>query len=313
MNRKNILFVILFFVLLVVFFGTSLYLGFNMKEKELKNIDDDTIQKNEVVHSDDTNKVIKVRKNENYTFYKERESAIVYGFNYENDTREEIDLLFYFYVDKEKLNCKDISECNNEEKYVVRMDIFVKEKLLVDSLIVDVKDNTKFDDDSWIESLWTKYSSFNYFSFNDNVTDEKYYLLQFNGYSSIDDALKLETANSFIYLINTDGDYIYDIKPKNSCFSDAKVFVTQDMIGDKFFESYYKSVSDFKNPNNLDGQYFLYPKRIIDVHDDYFYYLDIDNEKNAVEYKVYLKECRLIKKKNGGYPTDRLVFNNTCN
>lgn len=301
-KKKNGFNVVLLVLLFIVLLGVTGFGGWklgtmysdleNKKTEEKENDKNDVDNKNDDKDEDKENVIeneddkVKVpSKNEKYTFHSEvTEDIVVNG--------EKFEILSFYYIDDAVLTLANESGEPKVTRSVLRRDVYVGSKKILDASIVDVFDN-KDTAIKHIESLKIDKDDYGYFK--DAMVSKNYLVLYLGNNNSIIYGNELITNYSpyFVtaYVVDSTG-YIYrEIFYDSDNYSLVGIFTSKNDIGDR------KSVLVSDVLDNYDveatGEYFIYHGSVIDYHDDYIYFVEGDC-LNYKEYKITIKDGEYI-------------------
>lgn len=269
-RRKNIIWKILLFLVFVILLVLAFLAGF--KYSQIRN-DDKTDIKEE--KKEDNKEVAKgPLKNSKYTFLSEDKDDIYFG-----DLKKEI--ILYAYYDKEMVT--DF-EGKDNYMYVLRGEVFIDGQRLSDTFLIsasdkDEKPSIKLDD--VYESLG---------ELKDKSNGYVYQIVQLS-YDNC--ALKntLIGNNScfgkYAYIVDNKGNVLKALKGKDENTDVIGVFASKENIEDRYYTQVDMEMPDIGNYQNV-KEYFIYPSnRLIDVHDNFLYYLNKDDDDVSFsEYKL---------------------------
>lgn len=269
-RRKNIIWKILLFLVFVILLVLSFLAGF--KYNQIRN-DDKTDIKEE--KKEEIKEVAKEPiKNSKYTFLSEDKDDIYFG-----DLKKEI--ILYAYYDKEMVT--DF-EGKDNYMYVLRGEVFIDGQRLSDTFLIsasdkDEKPSIKLDD--VYESLG---------ELKDKSNGYVYQIVQLS-YDNC--ALKntLIGNNScfgkYAYIVDNKGNVLKALKGKDENTDVIGVFASKENIEDRYYTQVDMEMPDIGNYQNV-KEYFIYPSnRLIDVHDNFLYYLNKDDDDVSFsEYKL---------------------------
>ena len=269
-RRKNIIWKILLFLVFVILLVLSFLAGF--KYNQIRN-DDKTDIKEE--KKEEIKEVAKEPiKNSKYTFLSEDKDDIYFG-----DLKKEI--ILYAYYDKEMVT--DF-EGKDNYMYVLRGEVFIDGQRLSDTFLIsasdkDEKPSIKLDD--VYESLG---------ELKDKSNGYVYQIVQLS-YDNC--ALKntLIGNNScfgkYAYIVDNKGNVLKVLKGKDENTDVIGVFASKENIEDRYYTQVDMEMPDIGNYQNV-KEYFIYPSnRLIDVHDNFLYYLNKDDDDVSFsEYKL---------------------------
>lgn len=274
--------VILCILFSIVFGIGGYFLGTKMTLKEDNSTGNNDHNANTEVNPD---------MNSNYTFL-----------NSLKKEKDGINVIYYYYLDKETLNTYDVDDETEIKKdfYVLRGETFVNNKRLGDIYILDVLDEK-------VDNVTDKHFSVHEInSVSDTKNKDKYYFITIeNNNTLVVDGIKIDPYSEVptyidiearrTYLVNKDGNILKDFK-YDSCWLSG-IALNDVLEEDRYYiETDYsifdESINDYVDINGKviypDGRYF-------DIHDNYFYWLDRLNGKN-IEYKMYIEDGKLIEK-----------------
>lgn len=268
-RRKNIIWKILSFLVFVILLVLAFLTGF--KYNQIRN-DDKTDIKEE--KKEENKEVAKEPiKNSKYIFLSEDKDDIYFG-----DLKKEI--ILYAYYDKEMVT--DF-EGKDNYMYVLRGEVFIDGQRLSDTFLIsasdkDEKPSIKLDD--VYESLG---------ELKDKSNGYVYQIVQLS-YDNC--ALKntLIGNNScfgkYAYIVDNKGNVLKALKGKDENTDVIGVFASKENIEDRYYTQVDMEMPDISNYQNV-KEYFIYPSnRLIDVHDNFLYYLNKDDDVSFSEYKL---------------------------
>lgn len=269
-RRKNIIWKILLFLVFVILLVLAFLTGF--KYNQIRN-DDKTDIKEE--KKEENKEVAKEPiKNSKYIFLSEDKDDIYFG-----DLKKEI--ILYAYYDKEMVT--DF-EGKDNYMYVLRGEVFIDGQRLSDTFLIsasdkDEKPSIKLDD--VYESLG---------ELKDKSNGYVYQIVQLS-YDNC--ALKntLIGNNScfgkYAYIVDNKGNVLKALKGKDENTDVIGVFASKENIEDRYYTQVDMEMPDISNYQNV-KEYFIYPSnRLIDVHDNFLYYLNKDDDDVSFsEYKL---------------------------
>lgn len=222
--------------------------------------------------------------NSNYTFL-----------NSLKNEKDGIEVVNYYYLDKESLNTYDYEEEKDVKKdfFVLRGETFVNNKRIGDIRILDVLDEK-------LDKVTNEHFSINEInSVSDTKNDDKYYFITLeNNNSLISDGTKIEPYSEVptyvdldarrTYLVTKDGNVLKEFE-YGSCWLRGIVLFEEEIEDRYYIETDYDVYDDNKEEYVAGFGKVIYPDgRYFDVHDDYFYWLDRHNGGNE-EYKFYIE------------------------
>ena len=269
-RRKNIIWKILLFLVFVILLVLAFLAGF--KYNQIRN-DDKTDIKEE--KKEEIKEVAKEPlKNSKYTFLSEDKDDIYFG-----DLKKEI--ILYAYYDKEMVT--DF-EGKDNYMYVLRGEVFIDGQRLSDAFLISASDKAEKPSiklDNVYESLG---------ELKDKSNDYVYQIVQLS-YDNC--ALKntLIGNNSclgkYAYIVDNKGNVLKALKGKDENTDVIGVFASKENIEDRYYTQVDMEMPDIGNYQNV-KEYFIYPSnRLIDVHDNFLYYLNKDDDDVSFsEYKL---------------------------
>ena len=269
-RRKNIIWKILLFLVFVILLVLSFLAGF--KYNQIRN-DDKTDIKEE--KKEEIKEVAKEPiKNSKYTFLSEDKDDIYFG-----DLKKEI--ILYVYYDKEMVT--DF-EGKDNYMYVLRGEVFIDGQRLSDAFLISASDK----DEKTSIKLDDVYESLG--ELKDKSNDYVYQIVQLS-YDNC--ALKntLIGNNScfgkYAYIVDNKGNVLKALKGKDENTDVIGVFASKENIEDRYYTQVDMEMPDISNYQNV-KEYFIYPSnRLIDVHDNFLYYLNKDDDDVSFsEYKL---------------------------
>ena len=269
-RRKNIIWKILLFLVFVILLVLAFLAGF--KYNQIRNDDKTDIKEEKKEENKEVAK--EPLKNSKYTFLSEDKDDIYFG-----DLKKEI--ILYAYYDKEMVT--DF-EGKDNYMYVLRGEVFIDGQRLSDAFLIsasdkDEKPSIKLDD--VYESLG---------ELKDKSNDYVYQIVQLS-YDNC--ALKntLIGNNScfgkYAYIVDNKGNVLKALKGKDEYTDVIGVFASKENIEDRYYTQVDMEMPDIGNYQNV-KEYFIYPSnRLIDVHDNFLYYLNKDDDDVSFsEYKL---------------------------
>lgn len=269
-RRKNIIWKILLFLVFVILLVLSFLAGF--KYNQIRN--DDKIDIKEEKKEEIKEVAKEPIKNSKYIFLSEDKDDIYFG-----DLKKEI--ILYAYYDKEMVT--DF-EGKDNYMYVLRGEVFIDGQRLSDTFLIsasdkDEKPSIKLDD--VYESLG---------ELKDKSNGYVYQIVQLS-YDNC--ALKntLIGNNScfgkYAYIVDNKGNVLKALKGKDENTDVIGVFASKENIEDRYYTQVDMEMPDIGNYQNV-KEYFIYPSnRLIDVHDNFLYYLNKDDDDVSFsEYKL---------------------------
>lgn len=269
-RRKNIIWKILLFLVFVILLVLSFLAGF--KYNQIRN-DDKTDIKEE--KKEEIKEVAKEPiKNSKYIFLSEDKDDIYFG-----DLKKEI--ILYAYYDKEMVT--DF-EGKDNYMYVLRGEVFIDGQRLSDTFLIsasdkDEKPSIKLDD--VYESLG---------ELKDKSNGYVYQIVQL----SYDNCVLKNTLignnscfGKYAYIVDNKGNVLKALKGKDENTDVIGVFASKENIEDRYYTQVDMEMPDIGNYQNV-KEYFIYPSnRLIDVHDNFLYYLNKDDDDVSFsEYKL---------------------------
>lgn len=269
-RRKNIIWKILLFLVFVILLVLAFLAGF--KYNQIRN-DDKTDIKEE--KKEEIKEVAKEPlKNSKYTFLSEDKDDIYFG-----ELKKEI--ILYAYYDKEMVT--DF-EGKDNYMYVLRGEVFIDGQRLSDAFLISASDKAEKPSiklDNVYESLG---------ELKDKSNDYVYQIVQLS-YDNC--ALKntLIGNNSclgkYAYIVDNKGNVLKALKGKDENTDVIGVFASKENIEDRYYTQVDMEMPDIGNYQNV-KEYFIYPSnRLIDVHDNFLYYLNKDDDDVSFsEYKL---------------------------
>ncbi len=213
-------------------------------------------------------------KNSKYTFLSEDKDDIYFG-----DLKKEI--ILYAYYDKEMVT--DF-EGKDNYMYVLRGEVFIDGQRLSDAFLISASDK----DEKPSIKLDNVYESLG--ELKDKSNDYVYQIVQLS-YDNC--ALKntLIGNNSclgkYAYIVDNKGNVLKALKGKDENTDVIGVFASKENIEDRYYTQVDMEMPDIGNYQNV-KEYFIYPSnRLIDVHDNFLYYLNKDDDDVSFsEYKL---------------------------
>lgn len=284
-RRKNIIWKILLFLVFVILLVLAFFAGF--KYNQIRN-DDKTDIKEE--KKEDNKEVAKEPlKNSKYTFLSEDKDDIYFG-----DLKKEI--ILYAYYDKEMVT--DF-EGKDNYMYVLRGEVFIDGQRLADAFLIsatdkDEKPSIKLDD--VYESLG---------ELKDKSNDYLYQIVQLS-YDNCALNNTLIGNNScfgkYAYIVDNKGNVLKALKGKDENTDVIGVFASKENIEDRYYTQVDMEMPDISNYQNV-KEYFIYPSnRLIDVHDNFLYYLNKDDDDVSFsEYKLEIINGQVKENKLNNY------------
>lgn len=312
-KKKNNLVVILFFLILVagVAFGAfqfgKMYSGKTVKveetgNKEQKNDNETEVEKaEEKVDSNEKPKEEPV-KNSNYTFYKERKETLKVGNN-------DIEVVAYYYLDSGEYIYNEVKSLYN----VLRREIFFNGKRVLEPSVRmvfegnnDVDQTIQKDELNTFKTFMDSYNKEDiiiYYLYTvDPIYNGNYLAYQFS-----------QTQNA--YVIGLNGNVYQTIQTEYAYFSTHGVLTDSTGLGDRNFIA--TNASDHVDPeldlNNY--PYIIYSDSLIDIHDKFIYYIEVDTDYNnpsIIEYKISIDNGKFNKEKITEYSYDRFICAGGC-
>lgn len=269
-RRKNIIWKILLFLVFVILLVLSFLAGF--KYNQIRN--DDKIDIKEEKKEEIKEVAKEPIKNSKYTFLSEDKDDIYFG-----DLKKEI--ILYVYYDKEMVT--DF-EGKDNYMYVLRGEVFIDGQRLSDAFLISASDK----DEKTSIKLDDVYESLG--ELKDKSNDYVYQIVQLS-YDNC--ALKntLIGNNScfgkYAYIVDNKGNVLKALKGKDENTDVIGVFASKENIEDRYYTQVDMEMPDISNYQNV-KEYFIYPSnRLIDVHDNFLYYLNKDDDDVSFsEYKL---------------------------
>lgn len=277
---KKVLFILLAILLLAGAVVGGFFLGKEYANKE-DNVSEEKVDKEENKESTEDTKdetkeevkepVLEIKKNDEYTFVKEYKTKTTFDGKDKNITT-----LYYLDLIKFDSSLGTFHGQIEEDYYEVRADIYLDNKLVIDSVVVS------FDSDKSVVNKFIdiepKYETK---IFKDtNKVDE--YLMLYLDYTTIADD---DGLFGYWTVMNSDGKVLESFGVKNTNeWSNYKV--NEDKIKNRD----YMKISDYNKKYNYnweivgDKEYILYyDDSLIEIHDDHLYYLtsdDVNGDQN---------------------------------
>ena len=273
------------------------------KEDEKENLDS-----NEKIDKEEKEEVKKEPvKNSNFTFYKERkENFKVDGVN--------LDIVAYYYLDNE--DWLDIYSDKREQRTMLRREVFLNGTLIGGTQIL----NTYVGIDLAIEEDSLK----DVLLFKDSVTNDYvviYNLEYLDGFENgTYNAMNIDTlANA--YIIGKDMNVLKVINLKYNKMGITGVLVDDNGAGDRkrvmstFMEDHFYGANLRKYP------YVLYSESVLDVKDNFIYYLAFDSSSYSddanvwypgVEYKLQVENGVLKEEVITRYSNEQFFCAGAC-
>lgn len=269
-RRKNIIWKILLFLVFVILLVLSFLAGF--KYNQIRN--DDKIDIKEEKKEEIKEVAKEPIKNSKYTFLSEDKDDIYFGY-----LKKEI--ILYAYYDKEMVT--DF-EGKDNYMYVLRGEVFIDGQRLSDAFLISASDK----DEKTSIKLDDVYESLG--ELKDKSNDYVYQIVQLS-YDNC--ALKntLIGNNScfgkYAYIVDNKGNVLKALKGKDENTDVIGVFASKENIEDRYYTQVDMEMPDISNYQNV-KEYFIYPSnRLIDVHDNFLYYLNKDDDDVSFsEYKL---------------------------
>ena len=269
-RRKNIIWKILLFLVFVILLVLAFLAGF--KYNQIRNDDKTDIKEEKKEENKEVAK--EPLKNSKYTFLSEDKDDIYFG-----ELKKEI--ILYAYYDKEMVT--DF-EGKDNYMYVLRGEVFIDGQRLSDAFLISASDKAEKPSiklDNVYESLG---------ELKDKSNDYVYQIVQLS-YDNC--ALKntLIGNNSclgkYAYIVDNKGNVLKALKGKDENTDVIGVFASKENIEDRYYTQVDMEMPDIGNYQNV-KEYFIYPSnRLIDVHDNFLYYLNKDDDDVSFsEYKL---------------------------
>jgi len=269
-RRKNIIWKILLFLVFVILLVLAFLAGF--KYNQIRNDDKTDIKEEKKEENKEVAK--EPLKNSKYTFLSEDKDDIYFG-----NLKKEI--ILYAYYDKEMVT--DF-EGKYNYMYVLRGEVFIDGQRLSDVFLISASDK----DEKPSIKLDNVYESLG--ELKDKSNGYVYQIVQLS-YDNC--ALKntLIGNNScfgkYAYIVDNKGNVLKALKGKDENTDVIGVFASKENIEDRYYTQVDMEMPDIDNYQNV-KEYFIYPSnRLIDVHDNFLYYLNKDDDDVSFsEYKL---------------------------
>ena len=194
--------------------------------------------------------------------------------------KEKKEIILYAYYDKEMVT--DF-EGKDNYMYVLRGEVFIDGQRLSDAFLIsasdkDEKPSIKLDD--VYESLG---------ELKDKSNGYVYQIVQL----SYDNCALKNTLignngcfGKYAYIVDNKGNVLKALKGKDENTDVIGVFASKENIEDRYYTQVDMEMPDIGNYQNV-KEYFIYPSnRLIDVHDNFLYYLNKDDDVSFSEYKL---------------------------
>lgn len=274
-------------------------------EETIKEPDDGTNKEDESEEEIDENAVfVESTSIGNDLFLK------AYGVN-ENKVKEEFKTIKFgdvskslkviYYVSEE--TAKD-QEGENVTVFVLRRDIYLEDKLVVGNNILFFYD-TK---DEAIEAI-DEFKLEDFKSLKDTKNNKTYNMFEIDYGDYIYNGELVFYANdeSYMFLIDQDGNTLKVLTTKYAGKSILGLFANESMIKGK----YYRELTEEDLEPSDGRKYLLYPDgRVIDLYDNYFYYLGGSNGDicSFDEKKIVVENGKVFEKLLGNYVDELDVY-----
>jgi hypothetical protein len=268
------------------------------KEDEKENLDS-----NEKIDKEEKEEVKKEPvKNSNFTFYKERKETLKVGNN-------DIEVVAYYYLDSGEYIYNEVKSLYN----VLRREIFFNGKRVLEPSVRmvfegnnDVDQTIQKDELNTFKTFMDSYNKEDiiiYYLYTvDPIYNGNYLAYQFS-----------QTQNA--YVIGLNGNVYQTIQSEYAYFSTHGVLTDSTGLGDRNFIA--TNVSDHVDPeldlNNY--PYIIYSDSLIDIHDKFIYYIEVDTDYNnpsIIEYKISIDNGKFNKEKITEYSYDRFICAGGC-
>lgn len=257
------------------------FVGVNATKDEIKETEKDEITD----EKEESNEEKAPEKNSKYSFVKEYKNT--YTVN-----GKDIDLISYFYQDKETINMSASTD-GNVDAYIIRMDLFVNGSKIIDTESIHANVD-KTVSDNFVSSD----PVFNISVFKDSSNGSDYYLLNLGDYEIVRNLY----SEKYIYLFNYEGKLLNAFKHWNDS-GVVGIFGTQDMIGDRT-----AVLADGKP-----GMYKLYTHSLIDVHENFIYAIEKGATcDSAIEYRYTVENGKLLSTHSRTYTFDYIEGAGQC-
>lgn len=252
------------------FIGISFFSGF--KYDQIRNDDKTDIKEEKKEENKEVAK--EPLKNSKYTFLSEDKDDIYFG-----DLK--IEIILYAYYDKEMVT--DF-EGKDNYMYVLRGEVFIDGQRLADDFLISASDK----DEKPSIKLDNVYESLG--ELKDKSNDYLYQIVQLS-YDNCALNNTLIGNNScfgkYAYIVDNEGNVLKALKGKDENTDVIGVFASKENIEDRYYTQVDMEMPDISNYQNV-KEYFIYPSnRLIDVHDNFLYYLNKDDDDVLFsEYKL---------------------------
>lgn len=202
------------------------------------------------------------------------------------------DLVFFYYVGSHNVTSSDGVE---EYCYDLHIDMYMDDYQIIKSEKVLESTNKELFN---TVSSGTLLDTISIREFKDTISDEVYYLLDFGEFGIYNDIFE----KRYIYLIDSKGNTLHKF---NSWISSGvyEIYGTESMIGDRT-----AVLSE-----NKEGMYKFYTHNLVDVHDDYIYYIaEGATCDSAAEYRFTIENGQIITEPSRVYISEQVEGAGQC-